>query len=258
MKIKISPLTAVMAAVFGFTGQIDLLLVTYLIMTVHELAHLAAAVCIGLKPESITFAPFGVHLTLKNRIIRNFADEIILYSAGPLINGIFAVVSLKFGWSDMYKINTALFVMNMLPVVPLDGGVILKRILSYKMSKAQADKIMRVISGVLSISVLTLAVMGVIRGYINPSLFVMAVFLAGNLITGEELYDVDFINGIICENKKTNKTKMVIVDENNSLAKAARCISPAYTTVAVVTDGEGRVREILTDKGIQKGLTSAL
>ncbi len=258
MKIKISPLTFVLIAVSVVTKQVELLFITYIIMTVHELSHLLAAVCIGLKPESISFAPFGVHLTLKNKIIRGFADEIILYSAGPLVNAVFAVISIRMGWYDLYKINTALFLMNMLPVVPLDGGIILKRVLSYKIGKSTSDRIMRTISAVLSVSFLTLAIVGVCKGYINPSLFVMAVFLTGNLITGNELYNVDFINGISNEKKRNNKTKLVIVDENNSLLKAAENISPAYTTVAIVTDKEGRVRDILTDRGIQKGLSSAL
>ncbi len=248
MKIRISPLTVVMVVILF--NQLDLLLVTYIIMTIHELAHLFAAVCVGLKPESITFAPFGVHLVLKNKIVRSFADEIIVYAAGPLVNGLFAVISMKMGWVDLYKINTALFVMNMLPVLPLDGGVILKRVLSYKIGKSSAEKIMRITSGMLSSVFLTLAIMGACKGYINPSLFIMSVFLAGNLITGRELYSADFINGISDMKKKSNKVRVVIVDENNSIAKAVGNISTAYTTIAAITDNEGRITELLTDKAI--------
>lgn len=256
MKIKINPMTVILIAIFFFMKQSYLVIITYIIMFVHELAHFFAAVCIGLKAECISFEPFGVHLMLKNRIIRGFADEIILYSAGPLINGIFAIISLKMDWLDLYKINIALFIMNMLPVLPLDGGIILRRVISHKIGKYSADLLMKIISGALAAVCFCIAMVGFCMGYVNPSLFIMAIFLVGNLVTGNELYNVDFIDGISNEIKRNNRTKIVIVDENNNLAKAAKKISTAYTTVALITDKDGRVCNILTDKGIQKSLLS--
>lgn len=256
MKIKINPLTAVMILIAVIAGETELLMVTYLVLLLHELAHFAAAVCIGLKAESITFSPFGVHLTLKNKIVRSFSDEIILYAAGPLINGIAALICIRLGEMRLYRINTVLFILNLIPAVPLDGGIILKRILSRKIGGNEAERAMKRVSAVFAAALLALAVTGAVRGYVNPSLFAMAVFVIGNFITGNELYNVDFINGVSCGEKKNNKARLVIVDEVNPLIRAAEKISPAYTVVAAVTDRDGEIKELLTDKAILKRLTA--
>ena len=59
------------------TGNLKLYLLAYSVMALHETAHLIASICIGLKPESITFSPFGVHLRLRCKIINSVSDETI-------------------------------------------------------------------------------------------------------------------------------------------------------------------------------------
>ena len=107
-------------------------------MTVHELAHTAAAAAIGLRISHITFFPFGVNLKLKNKIVGSLADEIILYASGPLINAVFALLAMLlykrfpiYKLQYIYILNTALFIVNLLPAMPLDGGIILKKILDF-------------------------------------------------------------------------------------------------------------------------------
>ena len=43
---------------------------------------------------------------------------------------------------------------------------------------------------------------------------------------------------------------MVIVDDRNSLIKAAKTVSPSCTTIAAVMDGDGRVKELLGEREI--------
>ena len=56
-------------------GNLKVYLVAYSVMALHETAHLLAALAIGLKPESITFSPFGLHLSLRCKIINSVCDE---------------------------------------------------------------------------------------------------------------------------------------------------------------------------------------
>ncbi|MGN1116074.1 MAG: site-2 protease family protein, partial [Candidatus Ornithomonoglobus sp.] len=212
MKIKINPLTIILFFTAWLTGSISVLAVTYAVMAVHECAHLAAAVCIGLRPESMTFSPFGVHLELKNRLVRSLADEIIVYSAGPLVNAVLALAALYAGNEELYRINTALLVMNLLPVAPLDGGIILKRVLSYRYGAVISRRIMKVSAMILSAALMCTAIIGLCYGIINLSAFIMALFLLGNLITAKELYNVDFITAVSHNKKNSNGARLVIVD----------------------------------------------
>lgn len=240
IKLRISPLVIPLAAVAAILGNIPQLAAAYAVMTLHECAHLIAALCIGLKPDAFTLSPFGARLTLKNKIVRSISDEIILYAAGPLINGLLAIVCAYFGMVWLYRMNTVLMLMNLLPIMPLDGGIILKRILSYKTGKTMAEHVLTAISIILSVLFLAAALFGLYMRQINISMFIMSVFLLGNAVTGKELYDIDFISGLSGK-KRTNKVRFVLVDDNHTMLDAAKTVSPAYTTIAV-TENKGEYR----------------
>lgn len=235
IKFHISLLIVPVAAIAAFTGCVPQFVCAYAVMVLHECAHLIAAMCIGLKPDTFCLSPFGAHLTLKNKIVRSLSDEIILYASGPLLNGVLAVVCLYLGFHALYRMNTALMLMNLLPVMPLDGGVILKRILSRSIGKSAAEKILTSISVICSLLFLAAAIYGWYIKRLNISMFIMTVFFMGNAVTGKELYDVDFISGL-SGNKKTNRVRVVMVDDKHSMLDAARMVSAAYNTVALVKE----------------------
>lgn len=51
-----------------------------------------------------------------------------------------------------------LFCMNMIPSVPLDGGILLKKIIAYRLGYNSANKIMTVISAVFSAMIMGLGI----------------------------------------------------------------------------------------------------
>lgn len=245
MKLKINPLTIVIIIFSVISHSTHQLCVAYTAMAAHECAHLAAALCIGLRAQSITIAPFGVHLRLKNKIVRSLSDEIILYAAGPLLNGIFALAALLTGHTMLYRLNTALMVMNLLPAVPLDGGVILKRILEYNFGSVCARRIITAISVLLSVLMIVFSVIMRVYDMMNWSVIMMALFLLGNVITSKELYDVDFITGVSGK-KKTNRARLVVIDESHAALEAIKGITPSSTLLAAVMEN-GVIKEIMTE-----------
>ena len=250
MKIRINPLTVVLFAILAFLGNIRLYILTYFIMALHEFAHLVAAVCIGLKAESVTFSPFGVHLRLDNKIINSLADEIILYSAGPLVNAFFALAALRFGWVDVFRLNVVLFIMNIMPVMPLDGGMITTRLLSYKLGRKRAKEILTAFSVIIGCILLGFFVYSVFIKRINLSVFIIAVFFIGNILTSKEMYNTDFINALSCRRKTSNRVKLVLINDTYSVSDAIREISPAYSTMAVELNEKDEVKRILSEKEI--------
>lgn len=250
MKIKISVLTVVLFAVVAVLGDFKDYLTVYIIMTFHELAHLVAALCIGLKPEYILFAPFGVNLRLKNKIVHSLSEEIILYISGPLLNGVLALVGLYLGSREFYQVNTVLMIMNLLPIIPLDGGMIFLRIISAFYSKRTAEKVLTVISCIISLNLIVIACIGLKMGYINISLFIMSVFILGNILTARKMYDTNFLSAIKTSKKASNRVRIVIIDDNHSLIDALKNISPQYTTVAIEVDEDGELKRIIPEKAL--------
>ena len=248
MKIKINPLTIVMFAVLTAMGNVKIYIITYAIMTFHELAHYCAAKCIGLECESFTLSPFGAHLQLKNKIVNSFAEELILYGVGPAFNAILSIVGIILKMPILYNINTALFILNVLPVVPLDGGMILLRIISHYTGRRRAKIILSVFSVIIGIIFLSAAVYLMYVGIINISFFIIAVLLIGNILTSKELYDYDFINAVNARKKNTNKTNFVIISPDYTISDAIKNITPSYTTIGVELDNNGKIKRFITEK----------
>ena len=252
MKIKINPLMIPMIAVIYFSRNTKLYILTYLVMAIHEAAHLVAAFCIGLKPQSITFSPFGVNLKLKNKIISSIADEVILYISGPLINGIFAIAGLVLEDYTLYRLNTALMIINLLPVIPLDGGMICIRLLSYRIGQRSARKILNTITLCLSFSFLSFAFFCLYKGYINISMFIISALMIGNVLTSGEMCDIDFINILSGQKKKTNKVRCVLFDKDDMCQEMAKCFSPSVNTVVFLKDTDGKIIKVLSEEEIMR------
>lgn len=256
--IRINILTVVLF-VFCFTARRGgCLAITYAAMTLHELSHLAAALMIGLKPSHISFYPFGVNLKLKNKIVCSVADEIILYAAGPLCSALLAlgaaVVLTRYPNPCIryfYVGNILLFCVNMLPILPLDGGIILKKLIACRLGNRSAEKITRVISAFLASAMTLFGAYVVYVTKFNFSVLFLAVFLVGSIFTQSEKYNIDFVKELMYyKNKPRKRVRLLIADVSENPRKTAERFIPGKYSVVCMTDKNGEIKEILTETQI--------
>ena len=256
--IYVHILTFVLIAVCVFLGKAYELLSVYGVMLLHELAHLFAAVCIGLKISHMTLYPFGVNLKLKNKLVCSIADEIILYSAGPLVNAVAALlVAFLYAHTPSYKLqylyisNIMLFITNLIPATPLDGGIILKKLLVYKLGTRSAQIIIRCISAVFAALFLVAGVYAVyVTGY-NFSILLMSVLLIGNLFTQKEKYNLDYVKELMFyKNKNRNRVEWKVFNEKKSLPEISRSFDYGKYNIVLLTDDDGKIANILTETEI--------
>lgn len=130
----------------------------------HELGHLAALLFCGGTPEKITVSYYGVGL--KYDCPLGNAKNFFVLVSGVIVNIVFAILDLK------RNINIALAVINLLPVYPLDGGRILKLVLSNVFSLNVGDRILYIISAIIVAALLIFSIM-----FKNPSLALIAVYV---------------------------------------------------------------------------------
>ncbi len=261
-RLYINILTIIMFIICAFTHSLDILAITYLVMLLHELSHAAAAMCIGLRVSHISLHPFGVNLKLKNKIVCSFSDDVILYASGPLCNAALALFALfmyrlcpNYNLKFFYISNMMLFIMNMLPCAPLDGGLLLKRILRRRMGEAGAANIMRVISVFTALAVTALGVYVIYMNGRNFSALLFAALIIGNIFTQKEKYSTDFVRGLIFpEGKKSDSVHHIIAKEDIPLRETAKKIIPYKHNVLYITDKSGKISEIITDKQISDRL----
>ena len=227
---------------------------SYGIMLVHELFHLGAALWIGLKPAGITFYPFGVNLRLKNKLVYGLADEVILYLAGPLSNILMALVALTLfpTWRGFYGMNLCLFLLNMLPVLPLDGGVVLKKILAHYLGQRRAERVLMVFSCVIICILIGVGVWILYQNQFHFSICFFVIFLLGNIFSAREKYNIDFVKELMFYQEKGKKfrnkqVKTVMLQKGDSERLLVQNFCTGHYYIIFIVTPTGEIDDILTE-----------
>jgi Zn-dependent protease len=134
----------------------------FLSILVHELAHAFVANRLGYNVRQIYIDLFygAAEIDLDHCPER---DSIQIVAAGPISNlllaiasfGLYAGTGLPF-LTEMITVNVVLFIFNILPIYPMDGGRILRSFLMMKMpgNRRKAKKISDWVSLVFSVALL--------------------------------------------------------------------------------------------------------
>jgi Zn-dependent protease len=133
----------------------------FMIVLLHEFGHSLACRQVGGKAETIVLWPLG-GVAFVNPPHRPGAT-LWSIAAGPLVNVVIAILlwpllrhAQESGWAetmpdtlnwltDVFKINAIIFIFNMLPIYPLDGGQILRSLLWFVCSAGRSLQIAVVI-----------------------------------------------------------------------------------------------------------------
>ncbi|MFA5523913.1 MAG: M50 family metallopeptidase [Tissierellales bacterium] len=136
IKINISMLAAfILFILCGFF--IEIIIITFTIL-IHELFHSIVAKKYGFEVEEIEIFPFGGIARFEQIKTIYPKEEIFICIVGPLSNFIIALIfiGIKSFYFHSYlidyiiKVNILMFTINILPIFPLDGGKIIRSLLS--------------------------------------------------------------------------------------------------------------------------------
>jgi Zn-dependent protease/CBS domain-containing protein len=165
-------------------------LALFLCVLVHELAHCVVAARRGIKINSITLLILGGVSSIENEL-PDPRDELPMSLAGPVTSLALAVISwavvlagvrfipvppiggvVVFLFGYLALLNLILFVFNLLPAFPMDGGRVLRAWLAKRMPLPRATKIAADVGKVFAI---LFAVIGFFS--LNFILLIIGVFI---------------------------------------------------------------------------------
>ena len=152
-------LLAFIGATQGGIESVLLVSAVFACVLMHEFGHALMARRFGVETEDITLYPIGGVARLR-RMPRAPGAELLIALAGPAVNVVIVIVLLAFrllfvgevdaGWGvsplDYYsltliQINTVLALFNMIPAFPMDGGRVLRALLSGWLGRVRATMV---------------------------------------------------------------------------------------------------------------------
>lgn len=262
--VYINPLTPVFFIVCYLGGKTEYFLISYLSMIIHEMAHLLAALFIGLKPSRLSLHPFGVNLRLKSHIVCSAAEDIILYLSGPFANMLLALIFITVFkgvgiWGYGFAVNIMLASANLLPVCPLDGGGVAKRILGVFCSDLVVNRIMKASSSILALVVLGTGIYFVKLTAFNYSVVFISALLFANIFTTSEKYSETAVRNMIFKNrisadKNCKPVKLYYAEGELIAGNYIKYIRPGVVTCVAEVGTDGEIKRIVSEKEILKML----
>lgn len=148
---------------------------------IHELGHVAAAVVQGGRPERLTLSLAGAELFFGYRKPLSYGRESLVALAGPCANLIVGVPALKLGQYLPAAICLGLGCFNLLPILPLDGGVILYDLISARFGPERGELVLAISAGVLIGALLGLGA-AALACYANGTLLLTALWLLAGAV----------------------------------------------------------------------------
>lgn len=176
----------------GSTGHdvlidIGLVLIVFGCVVLHEFGHALTAQRFGVNTRDITLLPIGGVASLE-RMPEDPKQEFWITVAGPLVNVAIAAIAFALlaigglaelttaqltdisSWTSVLtflcSVNIGLFLFNLIPAFPMDGGRILRSLLSMRLPREKATRIATLIGRVLAV------------GFVGYGLYSSAPFLA--------------------------------------------------------------------------------
>lgn len=133
VNLKVHYLFLIWLVVLGTFGQLPYAMILFASVIFHELGHILAAANVGISVAEVELMPFGGVAQFNKMMGSDPGKEAAIALAGPANSLVLLVLGLLFShypWGMMLmESNVLLLLVNLLPVLPLDGGRVLRSFL---------------------------------------------------------------------------------------------------------------------------------
>jgi len=244
---------------------VALLLALFASVVLHELGHAAVARRLGVRTREIVLYPIGGIARLES--MPSGWSELWIALGGPAVNlvlavllgGILLVAAIPIGIPErltqpaeilpyLLFVNVVLLLFNLLPAFPMDGGRVLRAVMSLYTSPERATEVAAVVGQSMSF---VFAVGGILLG--NPFLLIIAllVFLGA---TQEVLFFRQ--RSVVAGHRVRDAmvTRFETLVPQDSLQEAVRHLLATHQQDFPVVDAWGRPAGVLSRSTLMTGL----
>ncbi|WP_427338986.1 M50 family metallopeptidase [Caloranaerobacter sp. DY30410] len=266
-KIKINYLLFILFMLYFIIGYFSEVIVIFFSVLIHELAHVYLAFKLGFKVNCVELFPFGGVARLEGLIGTEPLNEVKIAIIGPAINLLLAVVLIftkKYLFENQIivlfiKTNMILAFINLLPILPLDGGRIFRAILSLNLGIKKATLFVLKFTYILSAVMIFIGVLLFIRNVYGVYLILFFIFIIIAAKKEKDMAVFIFLKQIICKNQKMSeygiyRVQHIICLNDMKIKSVIENFIPSKYHIITVIDREGNVIETLYEKQILEGV----
>jgi len=249
-----------------------LTLVLFFVVVLHELGHSLTAQRYGIPVHDIVLLPIGGVARL-GYMPEAPVQELVIALAGPLVNLVLSLLALPFlavgvalrltagqplglsmmtepGFANfflyLFMVNVTLFLFNMLPAFPMDGGRVLRALLAMKFHYSRATAVAVNVGRVFAV---LFGLFGILTANIFMAVVAMFVF-NGAGAERQEVAEREQTKGV------DPRMPVLFADTPADLA-FDRLIRSPYPALAVVNSG-GEFVGVVTRTGMERGWAAGI
>jgi Zn-dependent protease/CBS domain-containing protein len=252
----------------GALTAIAVIVALFICVLLHEFGHSLVAQRLGLEIHSITLLPIGGVSNLES-LPEKPSDEVKITVAGPLVNVVLAPIFFGVGLllgaaprvpADLFTgigsvgqfffylgyLNVVLAVFNLLPAFPLDGGRILRALLTTRLGAVRATDIS---SAVGQLFAAAFFLIGLISG--NFLLALVAVFIYfGARGESQMVREHELTSGLRVSDVMGTKPRTETVTPDHTFGQVLDSVIHGYQEDFPVVDESGKLVGMLTREEI--------
>ena len=256
-------------ALFAAAGLGGKILLVFSAVVLHELAHMLMAGGLGYKVKQVELLPFGATARVERLADAGAASEIMIAAAGPMASLVLAALCYarlnEAGvWQEVVRfygeVNLTLALFNLLPALPLDGGRILRALLSRRRDYRESTAIVVTISHIIGCLLVLLAGAEYwLYGILNLTMLIAAGFL---FVTARAENNLAGLRGMrILAGKKAElssrgvmPTSHLTAMENTAVSDIIRLLGPEQYYVIHIVDRDFHLSGALTETEVWEQL----
>lgn len=178
------------SVVSSVDGQ-DILLLCLISASLHEAGHLIL-ICkskgkprgINIYPSEIQIISNSVNLSLKEDILITLAGVFTNFILSAVFYFIFLLYNLRLFY-DFSVCNLIMGIFNILPIESLDGGQLLRMLISTRLPPKTVDTIFNILSAIFIIPIAVLGILVLFVSKNNFSLIFIIIYFLVNLVNKE-------------------------------------------------------------------------
>ncbi|MEA4960477.1 M50 family metallopeptidase [Lutispora sp.] len=261
MRIKINISFILFLFISIYMGLWQSALVIFMSVLLHELGHSIIARCFKIKVLEIQLFPFGGIAFTENIAKYGGRIELIVALAGPFVSMFVAAAFYFFGEefflsSMIIKYNAVLFLFNLIPALPLDGGSIVRNLLLSRNSYKKATRHMTRSGKILAIILTSYNISLLIKGNRTIAYAAAAVFIFAGALKEEK--NCSYIYLLNRNNKKKRMlqdfpARQMNVSGETYINSVVDQLSPGNVCKIMVYDEKGNFKKELCEADIMDG-----